>query len=128
MPIGGPANDTEIRPRLDGPPPLPDKVGRKPSLLDAKPGLGGDSGNPQIMALQGMQMFEKGALALGQGFPALQAPLSQMIAFVRQAVPQAMAGGNPQQAPAAAPPQGGPPPMAAPPPPGGGMAPPGAGM
>ena len=81
--------------------------------------LGMDAGNPQIMMLQGMKMFEQGAQILAQGIPGLQDPLGQMVAFVRQAVPQALTGGNPQQVPAGAPPQGAG--MAAPPPPGGPM-------
>jgi len=87
------------------------------------PKIGADSGNPQIMALQGMQMFERGLQLIAQGIPTLQDPLAQVLAFVRQAVPQAMTGGNPMQVPAAAPPPGAAPPM--PPPQMGAGAPPG---
>ena len=126
--VAGPAQD-DRHTSLDGPPPLPTGGGgRKATLMDQQPkGLGADAGNPQIMALQGLQLMEKGAQLLVQGFPALQDPLGQVVAFVRQAVPQAMTGGNPMQVPAAAgPPGGGGMPMAPPPPPGG--PPPGPGM
>ncbi len=96
--------------------------------MDQPKGLGADAGNPQIMALQGLQLIEKGAQILAQGLPALQDSLGQVVAFVRQAVPQAMTGGNPMQVPAAAPPPGGGMPMAPPPPPQGGGMPPGPGM
>ena len=48
--------------------------------MDQQPkGLGADAGNPQIMALQGLQLMEKGAQLLVQGFPALQDPLGQVV-------------------------------------------------
>ena len=68
-------------------------------------------------------MVERGAQLLAQGIPSLQDPMAQLVAFVRQAVPQAMAGGNPMQVPATAPPPGAAPPM---PPPQMGAPPPGA--
>lgn len=90
--------------------------------MDRQPSLGVENGNPEIMTLQGMKMFEQGAQMLVQGIPGLEQPLGQMLAFVRQAVPQALTGGNPMQVPAAAPaPGGGMPP---PPPPGPGGPPP----
>ena len=88
-------------------------------------GLGAEAGNPQIMMLQGMKMFEQGVQILAHGIPAIQPMLGQMLAFVRQAVPQALTGGNPTQIPAAAPAPGAG--MAPPPPPGGGAPPPQAG-
>ena len=118
--FAGPGESTGGRPQLEGPPPPPAKEGRAASLMDRQQmGLGAEAGNPQIMMLQGMKMLEQGAQILAQGIPALEQPLGQVIAFVRQAVPQALTGGNPTQVPAAAPSPGGmappPPPQAAPP-------------
>lgn len=118
----GPNSSTENHPGLDAPPPLPPSVGRKATLMDLKGdnGMGAASGNPQVMTLQALQGAVQGLQTIAQMQPALQAPLAQMISFLQQAVPQGMAGGNPNQVPAAAPPQGGPI-MAPMPPPGGGL-------
>lgn len=99
---------------LDGPPPPPPGEGKKASarnLMDSQRSLGAMSGNPQIMTLQGLKMVEQGMQLIATGVPVLRDPLGQIVAFVRQAVPQAMSGGNPLQVPAAQPAQGSPNPM-----------------
>lgn len=126
--VAGPNGPKTQRPLLDSAPP----GGEKGSLVknQQRPSdgqmLGMEAGNPQILALQGLKMIESGAQALVQGIPALEGPLGQILVFVRQAVPQALAGGNPMQAPSAAPAPGGN--MAPPPPPGGPPPPQGGGM
>lgn len=84
------------------------------------------------MTLQGMKMVEQGMQLIATGVPVLRDSLGQIVAFVRQAVPQAMSGGNPLQVPIAQPAAGSPNPamppqvapqgsMMAPPPPPAGM-------
>lgn len=126
----GPVTSTDGHPSLDSPPPIPPDRGGRKSLMEAQKNqsLGQEAGNPTIMTMQGMQMVERGIQMLAQGLPVLEQPLAQVLAFVRQAVPQAMSGGNPMQVPAAAPPAGGLPPGVAPPMPPPQMAPAQGGM
>jgi len=137
-PGAGPTNSA----MLDAPPPQPPGSAAKAkgnSLVDSQlkkqgapgAGLGADASSPQVVALQGLAMMEKGQQLLSAALPQLAPALSGLITNLKQVVPQAMsdqlagvdssgAGGAPPQ-PGAAP---GPPPpsspaMAGPPPPSG---------
>lgn len=73
------------------PPGPPDKKGK------ASVGMGELGGSPGLMALNGMEQIENGmqlvATALPQLNPLLQ-PLGMILTQLRQAVPQALAGGG----------------------------------
>jgi hypothetical protein len=58
--------------------------------------MGNAAGSPQMSALEGLGMMEKGAQLLASGIPGLAPQLAQLISGLRQAVPQAMAGGGQQ--------------------------------
>lgn len=82
--------------KLDSPPPRSDKASRK-SLMDlteAKEGpkLGAASSNPQVMAIHGMAMAERGLQMIAASVPSLAQMVTQAIATLRQMVPQAIAG------------------------------------
>ena len=127
-----PASPTDAKrsSRLDEGPPLPKEATKKRTLMDSASdddGLGKHAGNPQVMAIRGMQMAERGMQLIAAGAPALADLMVSSIAQLRQLVPQAMSnsmGGGmpPTQAtmPAAAMP------VSAPPPPGPQGPPPGA--
>lgn len=106
---------------LDRPPPgPPDKKG------SARVGMGEMGGSPGLMALNGMEMIENGMQLMQTAMPQLNPliqPMAMLLAQLRQAVPQALAGGGTQSALLAPPPMaampGGPGPQM-----GGGMVPP----
>lgn len=102
MPIAGPqavslAGGPGVS--LDAAPPLPPEATRRPTLRQlsgGQPGgLGAMAGNPGVMALEGLQMMERGAQLLSQGIPGLTPQLADLIAGLRQAVPQQLAGSVP---------------------------------
>ncbi len=84
---------------LDAGPPLPPEATRRPTLRQlagGQPeGLGAMAGNPGVMALEGLQMMERGAQLLSQGIPGLTPQLAELRAGLRQAVPQQLAGSTP---------------------------------
>jgi hypothetical protein len=81
---------------LDSPPPAPPSRGGA-SLVDNQmsrtqgAGLGAEAGNPQIVALQGLAMLEQGTQLLSSTLPQLGPALGQLMAQLRQVIPQAMA-------------------------------------
>lgn|SRR5262245_48675632 len=82
---------------LDTPPPSPPAAKKGASLVDTQlsrsqgAGLGAEAGNPQIVALQGLAMLEQGTQLLSSTLPALGPALGQLMAQLRQVIPQAMA-------------------------------------
>ena len=106
---------------LDAAPPMPPGATSK---APSKPGLGSDSGNPQILALQFTQQLVQSAQGLGSILPSLAQPMMQLVQMIEQLVPQAMAdltpGGQPAAPPGVMPPMGPPPGAGGPPPMGGG--------
>jgi hypothetical protein len=105
---GGPGAGGSV---LSAPPPSP----RMPiaAIAGQGEGLGPDAGSPEVQALQGLEFMERGAQLLATTFPEMAPDLAQLISGLRQAVPQAMAGGAGGMPGAGAAPQMG----------GGGMAP-----
>ena len=74
------------------PPSPPDRKG-----TTGKPGLGEMGGSPALMALNGLEMVENGMQLVATALPQLGTlvqPMSMMIMQLRQAVPQALAGGG----------------------------------
>jgi len=116
---------------LDAPPPQPPGSAQraKSSLVDSQlkrqgapgSGLGSDAASPQVVALQGLAMMEKGQQLLSAALPQLAPALSGLISNLKQVVPQAMSDqlAGIDSSGAAAPPAPGatpaPPPPSAPP-------------
>ena len=103
MPPLGPSlissSNTQINPDLDGPPPRP-PTGAGPVAPGVKPGhppgFPGGQGtsplvaNPEVMAIQGLAMMEKGSRLLASVLPGLTPLIADTIERLRETVPKAL--------------------------------------
>ena len=102
MPPLGPSlissSNTQINPDLDGPPPRP-PTGAGPVAPGVKPGPPGFPGgqgtsplvaNPEVMAIQGLAMMEKGSRLLASVLPGLTPLIADTIERLRETVPKAL--------------------------------------
>jgi len=81
---------------LDTAPPMPPQPSRKDmmTLNWSQPpsgGMGPEAADPQVKALQGMQMIQMGVQLISVALPVLAAPLQALIGQLENVVPQAMA-------------------------------------
>ena len=96
-------------------PPLPAQATRRPTMHqlagagDQERGLGMEGGSPQVQALEGMQMAERGLQLIATSLPDLAPGLAQLLEQLRQAIPRAM-GAAAQSGPGQAMPVSPPPP------------------
>jgi hypothetical protein len=97
-------SNTQINPDLDGPPPRP-PTGAGPMAPGVRPGQLGPSGppgfpggqgtsplvaNPEVMAIQGLAMMEKGSRLLASVLPGLTPLIADTIERLRETVPKAL--------------------------------------
>jgi hypothetical protein len=89
--VSGP--NTQLDPNLDGPPPLP-PTGASPVAPGVRPGQGPGVSplvpSPEVMAIQGLAMLEKGSQLLASVLPGLAPIISSAIERLRDTVPQAL--------------------------------------